>query len=195
MAQQSSNRVSTWTPDRSARSATPDSSGWRRFSDSTPAQRGGAINRSAGSAMSNPATYNNVQRPGNSSRPEASSNDGGWRHFTPQSGGVPADRVSHGVNTGVSPGGGMYSGRGAEPDFQRGPYREVGGGRSVSAESPRGYSRPPLEMRQPIVTPRGYGGGGGSAPRESAPSRGGGGGGGGGSHGGGGGPHGGSGRH
>ncbi len=191
---QSSNRVSTWTPDRSARSATPDSSGWRRFSDSTPAQRSGVINRSAVPAMSNPATYNNnVQRPGNSSRPEASSNDGGWRHFTPQSGGGPSTRVNNGMNNSVNNGGGMYGGRGSEPNFQRGPYREVGGGRSMAPESPRGYSRPPLEMRQPIVTPRGYEGRGGSAPREAAPSRGGGGGGG--SHGGGGGPHGGSGRH
>lgn len=190
---QSSNRVSTWTPDRSARSATPDGSSWRRFSDSTPAQGNGAINRSAGPAMSNPATYNNnVQRPGNSSRPEASSNDGGWRRFTPQSGGVPSTRVNNGTYNGVNNGGGVYGGRGSEPDFGRAPYREVGGGRSVSSESPRGYSRPPLEMRQPIVTPRGYEGRGGGAPRESAPSRGGGGGGG--SHGGGG-PHGGSGRH
>jgi hypothetical protein len=191
----SADRGPSWTPDRSAHSANSESSGWRRFSDSNAAQRTGGINRSAGAPMSNPATYNNVQRPVNSSRPEASSNDRGWRHFTPQSGGGSADRVNNGMNNGVNSGGGIYGGRGSQPDFQRGPYREAGGGRNVSAESPRGYSRPPLEMRQPIVTPRGYGGGGGSSPRESAPPRGGGGGGGGGSHGGGGGPHGGSGRH
>jgi uncharacterized protein DUF6600 len=174
-----------------ARPANSDSSGGRRFSDSAPAQRSGAMNRSAGPA----ATSNNVPRPGSSSRPDASSNDGSWRHFTPQSGGGPADRVNN-------DGGGLYGGHGSAPEFQRNemsrPDRGVSGERSMVQESPRSYSRPPLEMRQPIVTPRGSEGRG-SAPRESAPSRSGGGGnrggsGGGGSHGGGG-PHGGSGRH
>ena len=160
-----------------ARSATSEGSDWRRFSDSTPAQRDGAMNRSTGSE----ATFNSVPRPGNSSRPEASTNDGGWRHFTPQSGGGSADRGNNG--------GGMDAGRSSGPDFQRGPDREVGGGRGGVQDSPRTYSRPPLEMRQPIVTQRASEVRG-SAPRESAPSHGGGGGGGGGSHGGsGGGSH------
>jgi hypothetical protein len=174
-----------------ARTSTSEGAGWRRFSDSSRAQHDGATSHSAGPA----GTFNNnVPRPGSSSRPDASTNNGSWRHFTPQSGGGPADRVN-------SNGGGMYAGRGAGPEFQRNemsrPDREVGGGRSMVQDSPRSYSRPPLEMRQPIVTPRGSEGRG-SAPRESAPSRsgGGGGGGGGGSHGGSsGGPHGGSGRH
>lgn len=181
-----------------ARPANSDSSGWRQFSDSTPAQRDGAMNRSAGP----PATFNNnVPRPGNSSQPDAATNNGSWRHFTPQSSGGPADRVNNN-------GGGMYGGRGSGPEFQRNemprPDREAGGGRSMVQDSPRSYSRPPLEMRQPIVTPRGSESRG-SAPRESAPSRSGagGGGGGGGNRGGsggggshsGGGPHGESGRH
>ncbi len=172
-----------------ARPGNNDSSGWRRFSDSNSGQ----MNRSAGPA----ATSNNVPRPGNSSRPDASTNDNSWRHFTPQPGGGATDR-------GTNNGGGMYGGRGSGPEFQRNqmsrPQMEpAGGGRSMVQDSPRGYSRPPLEMRQPIVTPRS------SEVRGSAPtSRSGGGGsgggnrgggsGGGGSHGGGG-PHGGSGRH
>jgi hypothetical protein len=167
-----------------------DSSGWRRFSGSTPAQ----MNRSAGPT----ATPNNVPRPGNSPSPNASSNDGSWRHFTPQPKSGTANRVNNN-------GGGMYGGRGSAPEYQRNqmsrPQMEpAGGGRSMVQDAPRSYSRPPLEMRQPIVTPRssevrgsappsrsgGGGGGGGGGNR-------GGSGGGGGSHGGGG-PHGGSGR-
>jgi FecR protein len=167
-----------------ARSATnSEGSDWRRFSNSNPAQRDSATNRSTGSS----AIYNNnVPRPGNSSRPEASTNDGGWRHFTPQSGGGSIDR-------GSANGGAMNGGRGSQPDFQRGPDREMGGERGMVQDSPRSYSRPPLEMRQPIVTQRASEVRGG-APRESAPSHGGGGGGG--SHGGsGGGSHGSSGHH
>jgi hypothetical protein len=52
--------------------------------------------------------------------------------------------------------------------------RESGGSRGSSQESPRGYSRPPLEMRQPIVTPRASEENAGP-PRGVSPSRGGGG--------------------
>ena len=53
----------------------------------------------------------------------------------------------------------MYGGRGSGPEFQRNEMsrpqmQPAGGGRSMVQDSPRGYSRPPLEMRQPIVTPR-----------------------------------------
>ena len=157
-----------------------DNQGWRRFSGSTSVQHEGAVGRSAG--RSSPAVTANVPRPGNSGRPEASTNDGGWRHFTPQSGGSSYERMN----------GGRVSG----PDFSSRnqmsrPERQYGGGRGMAQESPRGYSRPPLEMRQPIVMPR-VSEGRGSAPRESAPSRGGGGGGGGSRGGSGGGSHGGS---
>ncbi len=192
-----------------AKPATSDGSGWRSFSDSTPAQQGGmtrSAERSSPAATSN--NNNNVPRPGNSSRPDASTNDGGWRHFSPQSGGDvqgSPDRVNNGIG---------MNGRGSDfpsrNEISR-PDRESVGGRGMAQDSPRGYSRPPLEMRQPIVTPRGSDMRG-SSPRESAPSRsvggggggGGGGAGGGGNHGGsggggshggsGGGPHGGSGR-
>jgi hypothetical protein len=174
-----------------ARPANSDS--WRRFSDS----HAGQMNRPAGTA----ATSSNVPQPGNSSHPDASSNDNSWRHFTPRPAGgtAPADR-------GNNNGGGMYGGRGSAPEFQRNqmsrPQMEpAGGGRSMVQDSPRGYSRPPLEMRQPIVTPRSSGVRGSAPPPRSGGTGGGGGGGGnrgggggGGSHGGGGGPHGGSGR-
>jgi hypothetical protein len=182
------------------RPVTSSDSGWRRFSDTNSAQRGGAVNRPSG--MSPAGTSNNVPRPGNSVAPASSGNNDSWRHFTPRSGGNmqnSPDRVNNG--------GGMYGGRGSSgPEYQRNemsrPQMEpAGGGRSMVQDSPRGYSRPPLEMRQPIVTPRS------SEVRGSAPSpsrsgggAGGGGGGnrggsgGGGSHGGGS-PHGGSGRH
>ena len=83
----------------------------------------------------------------------------------------------------------------ARNEMSRPQMEPAGGGRGMVQDSPRGYSRPPLEMRQPIVTPRSSEVRG-SAPRESSPSRnGGGGGGGGGNRGGsgGGGSHGGGG--
>jgi hypothetical protein len=201
--------------DRTGKYTTSDGSGWRRFSDSNTTQRGGTMNRPSGmssSGMSSGAGFS-VPRPSNSAGAGASTNDGGWRHFTPQSGG----NVQSSPNRMNSGGGGYSQGSADRMNGTRGmngrgsdypsrnemsrPQMEQVGGRGMAQESPRGYSRPPLEMRQPIVTPRSSEVRG-SAPRESAPSRGGGGGGGnhggsgggGGSHGGGGGPHGGSGR-
>ncbi|MGH9552006.1 MAG: hypothetical protein ACRD3W_21650, partial [Terriglobales bacterium] len=153
-----------------ARPSTSDSSGWRRFSNSTPAQRSGGMGRTT--ERSSPSGISNVPRPGNSPRPEASSNGGDWRHFTPQSGGSP-DRMNNRINNA-----GGINGRGADSsaryEMSR-PQMESVGGRGMGQPASRGYSRPPLEMRQPIVTPRGGEGGG---PRMSAPSHGGGGGGG-----------------
>jgi hypothetical protein len=147
-----------------------EGSEWRRF-DSTPSQRDNSVGRSAGSGAgsinNNSVNNNNVPRPGNSARPDTQANDGGWRHFSPQSAGS-GDRVNtdRGNTDRVNNGGAMN------------------GGRSMVADSPRSYSRPPLEMRQPIVTQRASEVRGGGAPRESAPASRGGGGGGGGSHGG-----------
>jgi FecR protein len=188
--------------ERAGRSATSND-GWRRFSDSNSAQRNGAMNRPSGMSPGGTSNLgrasNNVPRPGNSSSPNGTSSGGNWRHFTPQPNSGAADRVNNN-------GGGMYGGRGSSPEYQRNqmsrPQMEpAGGGRSMVQDAPRSYARPPLEMRQPIVTPRssevrgsappsrsGGGGGGGGG------NRGGSGGGGGGSHGGGG-PHGGSSRH
>jgi len=162
---------------RTGRPSTSNDSGWRRFSDTNSAQRNGGMNRPSG--MSPAGTSNNVPPPGNSAGAGASTNNESWRHFAPRSGGniqSSPDRVNNG--------GGIYGGRGSGPEFQRNqmsrPQMEpAGGGRSMVQDSPRGYSRPPLEMRQPIVTPRSSEVRG-SAPRESSPSRSGGGGGGGG---------------
>jgi hypothetical protein len=160
--------------------------------NSNTTQPYGGMNRSSGMSSGGPS---NVPRPGNSAGAGASTNDGGWRHFTPQSGGnvqSSPDRVGGRMNSG----GGM-NGRASDypsrNEMSR-PQMESVGGRGMAPDSPRGYSRPPLEMRQPIVTPRSSEVRG-SAPRESAPSRGGGGnhGGSGGGGGGGGGNHGGSG--
>jgi FecR protein len=164
-----------------ARSATSsEGSDWRRFSDSTPAQRDSAMGRSNGpgaATVNNSGNQNNnVPRPGNSVRSDtqANGNDGGWRRFSSPSAGGSVDRG----NTDRTNGGGMNNDR-----VNSGAG--MNGGRSMVADSPRSYSRPPLEMRQPIVTQRASEVRGGGAPRESAPSsRGGGGGGGGGSHGG-----------
>jgi FecR protein len=211
-AAQQSERGASLNSDRTARPATSEGSeGWRRFSGSSGAQNG-AMTHSTGPAAgssavgSNNAGYhNNVPRPGNSSRPEASSNDGGWRHFTPQSGGGSADRMNADRMNGdrMNGGPGMNGGRNSGPEYQRGEMSPNTGGRSMVQDGPRGYSRPPLEMRQPIVTQR-TSEGRGSAPQMTPASRGssggggggnhGGSGGGGGSHGGGGSPHGGSGR-
>ncbi len=152
---------------------------------------------------------------GPSGREGGGASNGGWQKFAPMaprsaepgrpSGGMnPGNRGSVGPSRGYSgPESRLYSGA---PQQGRG-Y----GGPSMRAPEGRGYggSRPPLNMRQPIVTPRGYGnpyGGRGGYPGAGrAPSYGGGrpsfGGGGshgggsfGGSHGGGGGaPHGGGG--
>ena len=158
-----------------SRPSTSDGSGWRKFSNSPPAQLPAGMSRRP-TERSLPSGMSNVPRPGNSPRPEASTNGGDWRHFTPQSGGSP-DRMNNRMNTG----GGMNGGRGADSparyEMSR-PQMESVGGRSMGQPASRGYSRPPLEMRQPIVMPRG-GEGRGSAPRMSAPSHGGGGGGGG----------------
>jgi hypothetical protein len=178
---QPSARGTLASPANSARnniekSSASDGAGWRRFSDSAPTRGGaGAMSRSQESSA---GALSRVPRPENSVR-SGSSGDDGWRQFTPQSRGATQD----------SPGFSRESGgpRGAPQD-------------SISQDSPRGYSRPPLEMRQPIVTPRASEGNAGPS-RGASPPRGGGGYGGygnGGGHsqpsgGGGGGPHGGSG--
>jgi hypothetical protein len=162
------------------RSPASDNGGWRRFSDSSNASRGGAAMSRSGDASSSAGSVSRVPRPENSVRQGSSGNDGNWRQFTPQSRGTMEN--SNGVSRGSEGPRGGYQG-------------------SVRQDSPRGYSRPPLEMRQPIVTPRSSEGNAGYS-RGPSPSRGGGGysngsgGGNGGGHsqpsGGGGGNHGGS---
>jgi hypothetical protein len=168
--------------------------GWRRFSDSPSSQRGaggasGAMSRSPeGSAA---GSGSRVPRPETSVRQGSSGNDGGWRQFTPQ----PRGTMERGTgDRGTMQRGGPQNSGGVSrsSDGPRGMSQD-----SVRQDSSRGYSRPPLEMRQPIVTPRVSNGGGSGPSRGSYPSRGGAGGGNGGGHsqpsGGGGGSHGGSG--
>ncbi len=94
-----------------------------------------------------------VPKPGNStgSTPvrESGNSSGGWQRFSPM-----PPRAS-------SP----ESGRGGESSGAYGSSR----GSASEGRGYGGYSRPPLNMRQPIVTPRAYGGGhyGGGRPAPS----------------------------
>jgi len=113
-------------------SASDGAGGWRRFSDSSPGQHG-----SAGPTSRSPqqSSAPGSSLPGESKMQQRESGTGGgWRQFTPQSRGSMQE----------SPG------RFGESEGPRG-----GSQGSPRQDSPRGYSRPPLEMRQPIVTPRG----------------------------------------
>jgi hypothetical protein len=167
-------RAGNGSVSRGPRTAAPaNNSQPRSFSD----RSSGPAGRGTGSS-----TWNSAPRPGNDrvvTPSRETNNGGGWQKFTP----MPSRPSSSGSMS-----------RAPENNLGRSPSRG-----SVSA-SPRGYgreSRPPLNMRQPIVTPRGgdsygrgsyggsrgYSGGGYSAPSPrggggySAPSpRGGGGG-------------------
>ena len=156
---------------------------------------------------------------GSSGREGGGASNGGWQKFSPMA--PRSTSPSAGAESGRSESGRPSSGMGSE-NRGYGSSRGYSGseGRGYSGAEGRGYSgsRPTLNMRQPIATPRGYGGrggypgyggrapgyGGGRAPSYGggrAPSFGGGHsapsshGGGGSSHGGGGGSHGGGGGH
>jgi hypothetical protein len=91
---------------------------------------------------------NSAPRPNNSS-PDRS---GGWQPFTPHSGIEPSPSRPSGSSSNLRPG--NYSG-----------YSGYGGSSVNSA-------RPPLNMRQPVVSPRSYGGwSGGGSSGGNAPSR------------------------
>ena len=88
-----------------ARPATSDGSGWRRFSNSTPAQRQAGMSRPSRTvvALGDVQLFRGREiRRGQRARPMV----GDWRHFTPQSGGSP-DRMNSRMNNGA----GMNSGR------------------------------------------------------------------------------------
>ena len=143
-----------------------------------------------------------------STRGQSPASPSGWQGFrgAPSGNGstVPNNRPSAGGPYGASPRQGGWppvsapsrqtppetGGRnfGGPNGMQASPYRSapsLGTGIQGSASGPRGYSRPPLDLRQPIVTqrsggvPSGFNRGGGGGPR-GAPSGGGGHGGGGG---------------
>jgi len=192
---------------------TAASPGWRPFgsSPSSGANRTNGTNVRGGPNASfngsqgaeNPgAMRNNIPRPGNSNVPQ-SSDRGGWQRFTPQSrstnmpqsSGRSMDNRSYGSYNNRPYGDRSYGGNYPRSE---GAYSSRPG---YSGDS-RGYSRPPLNMRQPVVTQRsapsrsegggsyrGSGGGGGYHGGGGGGGFHGGGGSGGGSHGGGGGGH------
>ena len=180
---------------RQSRQASQDGSGWRRFSNSGAAQN----NSTAGA----PAVRSNVRTAAPASvepsRPAAPASaaparpaapaGGGWQRFTPQNNATEAPGRAAGQSERWTPA--MSSGRDVSGNSRgASSYRPTPQSYSRGESSYRGASpssRPPLNLRQPIVTPRSSGGGGGysrGGGGSSAPSRGSGGGGGGGSRGG-----------
>jgi hypothetical protein len=167
--------------------------GWHTF---TPPSAAGASRSSQGFSSNERSNSSNSSRPAvgstrqpqteqqyshgaNGSRPEQSGRPG-WHTFTPPSG---ANRSSQGFgsNERSNPAdssrsfGGSRSQPQAEQQYDRGwsrpnEYRPPASApRSGSSNSFPSYSRPPLNMRQPVVTPRGGNGDGGSPPTSSTP--------------------------
>jgi hypothetical protein len=133
---------------------------------------GGANTRSFGN--NNGGNFNQGARGGqsgfggnrNSSNSSSSvqSNRGGWQHFSPPSGsngrsgsGFGADNRSTPNNSGRGSFGSSGSASGNESASRGGwqHYSPNTSSRSGSSNSSNSYSRPSLNMRQPIVTPRG----------------------------------------
>jgi hypothetical protein len=140
------------TPPKDAKSTSPDQSGWRRFSDPgrgnertapQPDNRGGrpSAPRNEPPARMGPGS---AAPPAREAQPQG--NDG-WRHFTPQPGaGMPespnrGDRGNDQWN--------RFPSRGDAPPAQGNP-REM----RPPSYGDRGSSRPPLDLKRPIVTPR-----------------------------------------
>lgn len=172
-------RIDSQTQRRdTAPAASPDRSGWRKFSDSKSGQSG---NRATPSAQQN--EYRNSRRPDatnarQSQNARPANRPDGWQQFKPQP--SPATRetpnrgsqMSAPLNRGVA-----------------GPEARTPQSYSRAERTPgyRDTTRPRLDLRQPIVTPRpdrgatrsyeggGGRGGGGSQPRSGGASRGGGG--------------------
>jgi len=152
------------------------------FQGSRPTSIGGSEGRGNSNSGSAP-------RPGGSTSTRESGNSGGWQRFSPmpQRSSAESNRPSESSRSSQPVGRGSMGSPSQGRTEERGAYsspRSAGPSRSYGAEG-RGYSgssRPPLNMRQPIVTPRSYGGGpyggGRSAPgyggARSAPSYGGG---------------------
>ena len=142
---------------RQSRQASQDRGGWQRFPNS---------NQNSG-ASSSPAARSNVRSAGPADSAPARSSaapdrGAGWQRFTPQNQSAPAGRGASPMNQSErpTPGGGNRGYSGASS------YREAGPGpsgysRGGSSYRPTPSSRPPLNLHQPIVTPRSGGGGGG----------------------------------
>lgn len=122
--------------------------GWRSFGSRNPGNRNSApapSNRSIRQNGQNPRSFNSrpVNRgPASRESPSSQSARPGWHSFTPSS--RPSGRASGGNS-------GQRGGR----SFSR-PSDSARGGQGYSRGNARsrGYSRPPLDMRQPIVVPR-----------------------------------------
>ena len=145
-------------PPKDAKPAGPDQSGWRRFSDSKATQSG---DRPAASGQQPENRGGSQPAPGNvppsrstsparttsPSRDAQPDRNDGWRRFTPQPGAGTPESPNRG-----NPG---------NDQWNRFPSRgDAPAAQNNSRETrPRGYgdtrgSRPPLDLRQPIVTPR-----------------------------------------
>ncbi len=153
------------------------------------ANEGRGFNQPSGNVGRSPAetrgssSWGSVPKPGNSASSESGreggTSSGGWQRFSPMqprsswpSEGSTGRSNSNGME-GRSPGG--MENRGSYGTSRSGAQGRVPEGRTYGGG---GVSRPPLNMRQPIVTPRSSGGypGGGRAPSfgRSAPGTGGG---------------------
>ena len=182
-----------------ARPANTDQSGWHRFSESGSQPRSSGNNGNFGNSAPR-----NVPRPstspsssgsfGNRSvpRPPESYSRGGnagdYRSFGSSGSSQPANRGSFGGNSSPSRSSQPNYGGGSGSEYNRPQSHSAApsyGGRGYSGPSysqpSRGYSRPPLDMRQPIVGGRssggsygsnggGYHGGGGSSSHGSSGS-------------------------
>ncbi len=169
----SSPSASRMEQPRQTGSAASQGNGWQKFSGSNPRQGGNRGTTSGAAPQYRNATPAATANPAPSRSASSASRGDGWQRFTPQSrSAAPASSYSGGQGSGQSNrGSSAYQGRSSQGYYgQSSGYGYRGSGNSY---------RPPLNMSQPIVTPRGsYGGGsyGGSSYRGGGGSYGGGGG-------------------
>jgi len=144
----------------------------------SPSSNNGIQRSNQGAETHSNSNSGSAYRPGNpggsTATRESSGNNGGWQKFSPM---APRSSAESGRASQSSSRTGESYGASRNPGSQGRSYGSGGYG----ARGYGGYSRPPLNMRQPIVTQRSYGGGaygGRSAPGysggRSAPGYGGG---------------------
>jgi hypothetical protein len=151
----SSLRTPLNAPGQGDRPAPSEGAGWHRFSDRPAAQHESVAPRQPERSSADGGRGNNISR---GEGPVRESSSGDWRHFTPQPRSEMQDSPER-MNEGRMNEGRVIDNRGEGRFPGRG---EMGG---PGRESSGGYSRPPLDMRQPIVGPR--------APEGGGPARGG----------------------
>ena len=144
------------------------SGGFQSRNSNLPAAPGahGFNQPSGNTARSNMETRGNFDssRPGNSAnsspaRESGNSNGGGWQKFSPMAPRSSSEQPTGRSSVGADQNRGSYGSsrgpsgyQGSRPGSYPGNQGRPSEGRSY------GGSRPPLNMRQPIVTPRSYGG-------------------------------------